>query len=292
MKGIDVSKWQGSIDFAKVKNSGMDFVIINAGYGKEINQKDKYFEQNYYSAKSAGLYVGAYWYSYASSVENAIREAQTCIEAIKGKQFDFPIYFDIEEQKQFQKGRDFCDSIVKAFCNELEKNGYYAGFYISRSPLQTYISESVAKRYALWIAEYGGKCNYNGQYGMWQYSSEGNVPGVNGNCDMNIAYIDYPSIIQKGFNGYQIKSVDEIANEIIQGKWGNGDERKQKLVRSGYDYNSVQQKVNEILKRKSVDEIAYEVIQGKWGNGIERKQKLEAAGYNYSEVQNRVNKLM
>ena len=247
MKGIDVSKWQGIIDFAKVKNSGIDFVIINAGYGKEISQKDKCFEQNYYAAKRVGLHVGAYWYSYATSVENAVKEAKTCLEVIKGKQFDFPIYFDVEEQNQFAKGRSFCDSIVKAFCDELERNGYYVGLYISRSPLQTYISESVAKRYALWIAEYGGKCNYNGNYGMWQYSCIGCVPGVNGNCDMNIAYVDYPSIIKKGFNGYKLKSIDEIAREVVQGKWGNGNERKQRLETAGYNYNKVQKRVNEII---------------------------------------------
>ena len=250
MKGIDVSKWQGIIDFAKVKNSGIDFVIINAGYGKEISQKDKCFEQNYNEAKRVGLHVGAYWYSYATSVENAVKEAKTCLEVIKGKQFDFPIYFDVEEQNQFAKGRSFCDSIVKAFCNELEKNGYYVGLYISRSPLQNYISESVAKRYALWIAEYGEKCNYNKQYGMWQYSCTGCVPGVNGSCDMDIAYVDYPSIIKKGFNGYKVKSVDEVAREVIQGKWGNGNERKQKLESAGYNYTEVQNRVNEMLKRK------------------------------------------
>ena len=149
------------------------------------------------------------------------------------------------------KGRNFCDSIVKAFCNELEKNGYYAGLYIFRSPLQNYISESIAKRYALWIAEYGGRCNYNGKYGMWQYSSQGRVSGVNGNCDMDIAYVGYPSIIiKKGFNGYKVKSVDEVAREVIQGKWGNGNERKQKLEAAGYNYNKVQKGVNEMLKIK------------------------------------------
>lgn len=248
MKGIDVSKWQGNIDFAKVKNSGIDFVIINAGYGKEISQKDKCFEQNYNAANRVGLHVGAYWYSYATSVENAIKEAKTCLQVIKGKQFDFPIYFDLEEQNQFAKGRSFCDSIVKAFCDELERNGYYVGLYISRSPLQNYISESVAKRYALWIAEYGERCNYNKQYGMWQYSCNGHVPGVNGNCDMDIAYVDYPSIIKKRFNGYKLKSIDEIAREVVQGKWGNGNERKHKLETAGYNYNKVQKRVNEILK--------------------------------------------
>ena len=167
-KGIDVSQYQQSIDFKKVKASGVDFVIIRAGFGKYANQKDPYFESHYKAAKAAGLKVGAYWYSYAATVAEAKAEAQTCINAIKGKTFEYPIYFDLEERSQFAKGRAFCNSLVKTFCNALEHAGYWAGLYISRSPLQQYISASVAKRYALWVAEYGSRCNYGGTYGMWQ----------------------------------------------------------------------------------------------------------------------------
>ena len=254
MRGIDVSEWQGNIDFAKVKKSGIDFVIIRAGYGKDASQKDKCFEHNYKNAKAAGLHIGAYWYSYADSSEDALKEAKTFLSAVKGKQFDFPLYFDLEEQKQFSKGRNFCDSLVKAFCGELEKSGYFAGLYISRSPLQCYISESVAKRYALWIAEYGSKCRYSGTYGIWQSSSTGRVSGISGNVDLDTAYTDYPSVIRKGgFNGYSKssgkKSTDALAREVILGKWGNGEERKKKLIKAGYDYNAVQNRVNEILKK-------------------------------------------
>lgn len=202
--GIDVSQYQGNIDFNKVKASGVNFVIIRAGYGKYISQKDPYFEQNYKKAKKAGLNVGAYWYSYAASRADAQAEARTCLQAIKGKKFEMPIYFDLEEQSQFRRGKAFCDSLVKSFCTELENAGYYAGLYISRSPLQNYISTNVAKRYALWVAEYGGKCNYSGSYGMWQNSSTWRVNGVNGNVDHDYCYIDYPSAIKKaGLNGYK-----------------------------------------------------------------------------------------
>ena len=133
IKGIDVSTWQGNIDFAKVKASGIDFVIIRAGYGREITQKDNCFERNYENAKAAGLDVGAYWYSYADSTEDAVREAKACMEVIKGKKFEYPIYFDLEEQSQFAKGKNFCDSVIKAFCGELEKNGYKAGLIRKRN---------------------------------------------------------------------------------------------------------------------------------------------------------------
>lgn len=114
-KGIDVSQFQGNIDFGKVKKSGIEFVIIRAGFGRYANQKDPYFESHYKAAKAAGLKVGAYWYSYATSEADAKAEAETCLSIIKGKQFEYPIYFDLEESSQFRKGKSFCDSLVKTF---------------------------------------------------------------------------------------------------------------------------------------------------------------------------------
>ena len=103
VKGIDVSKWQESIDFTKVKNAGIEFVIIRAGYGN--GNKDGCFEQNYSRAKAAGLAVGAYWYSYATSAAGAKQEAQKCAAILKGKQFEYPVYFDLEEKSQLEKAK-------------------------------------------------------------------------------------------------------------------------------------------------------------------------------------------
>lgn len=297
-KGIDVSLWQKNIDFNAVKASGINFVIINAGYGHSIHQKDSYFEQNYSRAKAAGLKVGAYWYSYADSANDAKLEADTCLTAIVGKQFDYPIYFDLEEKSQFKQGTDFCSELVKAFCSEIESHGYYAGLYISRSPLQNYISPDVASRYALWIAEYNPRLNYSGNYGIWQYSSNGSIAGISGNVDLDYSYIDYPAIIRKkGLNGYDantkpLKSTDEIVAEVLAGKWGNGTDRKDRLSTAGYNYSSIQAAVNQRLNQKSIDTLAREVIQGKWGNDPQRSQKLRAAGYDPTAVQRRVNQLL
>lgn len=252
MKGIDVSGWQGEINFAKVKASGVEFVIIKAGYSTSTVDT---FERNYAAAKAAGLHVGAYWYSYANSAADALAEAKACVKAVKGKQFDFPIYFDLEEQSQFQKGKEFCDSLVNTFCLELERNGLFTGLYMSRWFLENYISESVRKRFAIWVAEYSSVCRYKGAYGIWQYGT-GKVSGISGDCDMNIGYIDYSTIIKNaGLNGYgdsepsepPKKSVDEIAREVIRGDWGAGDDRKKRLTAAGYDYNVVQKRVNELL---------------------------------------------
>lgn len=292
IKGIDVSQFQDNIDFDKVKKSGIEFVIIRAGYGKYTNQKDPYFEQNYSKAKKAGLKVGAYWYSYATSSNDAVLEARACMSVIKGKTFEYPIWFDLEEGSQFAKGTTFCSSLVKAFCSELEKNGYFTGLYMSRSYLQNYITSDIKNKYALWIAEYGSKCQYSGSYGMWQYSSTGKVNGINGNVDMDYSYVDYASVIKsKGKNGFKKtntstntnkkptttvtpvkkKTIDEIAKEVIGGKWGNGEERKKKLIKAGYDYNKVQAKVNQLVaKNKST---TYTVRSGDTLSSIATKYK-------------------
>lgn len=205
IKGIDVSKWQGNIDFAKVKSDGVGFVIIRAGYGKELSQKDVCFENNYANAKAAGLPVGAYWYSYATSASEAEAEAKACLECIKDKQFEYPIFYDVEESNTLKLGKSTVSSIIKTFCSYLEKQVYFVGLYMSRSALSSYVTDEVQKAYALWVAEWGSKCNYSGcgKIGLWQSSSTGNVTGISGNVDLDTAYVDYPTTIQNGgFNGF------------------------------------------------------------------------------------------
>lgn len=204
-KGIDVSQWQGNIDFNKVKADGVDFVIIRAGYGKVASQKDPFFDSNYESAKRAGLGVGVYWYSYADSVESAMQEAKTCLDIIKGKTFEYPIYFDIEENSQFNRGKAFCSSITRTFCDTLEKAGYWAGIYTGRFAINTYFDDEIksGKRYALWIAEWASILSFTGDCGMWQSSDKGKVNGIAGNVDMDVCYVDYPALIKNaGLNGF------------------------------------------------------------------------------------------
>lgn len=206
MKGIDVSRWQTNVDYKKLKAAGVEFVIIQAGFGDVLSyptQKDKMFESHYKNAKAAGLHVGAYWYSYATKVDGAKREAQGFMQTIKGKQFDMPVYMDLEEKSQFATGPNNCSAMVTAFCEELEKNNYWTGLYISRSPLQKYISTEVANKYSLWVAEYASKFNYGGTVDIWQYTSTARFNGYNGNLDADICYKDYPSLIRNaGKNGY------------------------------------------------------------------------------------------
>ena len=175
-KGIDVSTWQENINFNQVKASGIEFVIMRAGYGNAV--KDNWFEENYRKAKVAGLNARAYWYSYASSAEGAKLEAQGCARVLAGKQFEYPIYFDIEETSQLNRGQAFCSSLVSAFCNEMERIGYYAGFYASLSAALNYVSAEVRSRYAFLPHLL---C----------------IPGIGGRVDMDMSYVDYPSVIKR-----------------------------------------------------------------------------------------------
>jgi GH25 family lysozyme M1 (1,4-beta-N-acetylmuramidase) len=214
-QGIDISYCQTNVDYNKLKASGVEFVIIQAGYGRDVSQKDKMFETHYAGCKAAGIKVGAYWYSYAVSEADAVQEAQACLNAIKGKQFEYPIYYDVEEQSQFNKGKAFCDSITKAFLSRLEASGYYAGLYTGRYAAQNYFSQSTLDRYALWIAEYGGKLNYTGKYGMWQNSSEWVVSGISSGVDHDYCYVDYPKLIKEGgYNGYK-KPTPKPAEKVL-----------------------------------------------------------------------------
>lgn len=320
ISGIDVSKWQGTINWQAVKNAGIMFALLRAGYGDTLNnpyQKDETFEYNYSQCKRVGMPVGIYWYSYATTTAMAVQEAKSCIAALKGKQLEYPVYYDVEELRIFNTGKT--NEIIKAFADEMEKAGYWVGIYIYRSAAQYYLSERTKTRYAMAVAEYGPQLNYSYPYGVWQNSSTMRVNGINGNVDHDWCYYDYPTMIkERGKNGFTAtkpvtttpttpttkpttntstkKSIDEIAKEVIAGKWGVYPERKTKLEAAGYDYNIVQKRVEELLKgtttKKTVDELAREVIAGKWGVNPEREKKLTAAGYDAKAVQKRVNELM
>lgn len=263
LKGIDISKHDGAIDFRKVKESGLaDFAILRAGYGKLISQKDIKFEEFYKGCKENGIPCGAYWYSYAKSVSEIQTEARVFLEVIKGKQFEYPVYLDFEEKSQFNLGKAKCTEMAKAFLEILENAGYYAGIYSSKSHLENYFTEDILNHYTIWVAHYGvSKTSYKYPYDIWQYSESGNISGINHKCDLDYCYkADFPQTIKAmGFNGFkkgeqeqqkELKPINEIVKEIFEGKWGNGTERKAKLVAAGYNYTEVQNAVNEYLKKE------------------------------------------
>ena len=200
-KGIDVSYAQGVIDWEKVKASGLvDFAILRAGYGKETSQIDDQFSLNYTACKQLGIPVGAYWYSYATTVAEAEQEANVCLQIIQGKQFEYPVAFDIEEARCLPQA----DAISTTFCTALENAGYYTAIYTFKSALESNFSAAVKNRYDIFLSHIGvQQTDYAGDYGLWQYSWTGCIPGISGDVDLDYAYKDYPTMIQNaGLNGF------------------------------------------------------------------------------------------
>lgn len=200
--GIDVSQWQGNIDWAEAKTS-IDFALIRAGYGDTLSyprQIDTQYERNYAQCKRLGIPVGIYFYAYAMNAAEAKREAECCLALLKGKQFEFPIYYDVEEYDLFKSGKTA--EVCRAFIKVLEDAGYWVGIYTYRSAMG-YFPADIRDKKAFAIAEYGSKLNYSGQYGIWQNSSTWYVNGINGRVDHDYCYVDYPKLIkERGKNGY------------------------------------------------------------------------------------------
>ncbi len=224
MKIIDISHHNGAVDWEAVKAGGISGVIIRAGYGRLISQKDKLFESNYKCAAEAGLHIGTYWYSYAGTPSEAKLEASVFLEAIKGKKFDMPVYLDIEEPEQVKLGKTMCSSIAYEFCSEIEKAGYFCGIYSFDNFFTTNLPENISQKYSCWVARIGtkpvNKCD------MWQYSWTAKIPGNKNSFDISESYKDFPKIIKSaGLNGYgnsakytvsaKIKGVAESRAETI-----------------------------------------------------------------------------
>lgn len=295
-KGLDISTYQKGINFSDIKASGNEFLILRAGFtgwGTGVNYNvDDCFENFYKQAKDNNIPVGAYWYSCANTYDKGVAEANYMYEkCLKGKQFEYPIYIDVEDTHHQVGNKDGVTKAIIGFCETLENKGYYVGIYASDiSGFKEKINLSQLDAYVKWVAIYGGKPSYVKTYGMWQYSSKGRINGYNGYLDMNIAYKDYPTIIKNaGLNGFRAtkkengtdtleepkKTLEEVANEVIANKWGTKDTnptRKQRLESAGYDYQAVQNRVNEILHAQKQDSYTtYTVQKGDYLIGIANK---------------------
>lgn len=187
-KGIDVSHHNGIIDWSKVAKH-VNFAIIRAGYGKITSQKDKQFESNYKGCKLNKIPVGCYWYSYAVSAEEARQEARTFLKVIEGKSFEMPVYYDIEEAKSLPHFNE----IARAFCDEVEKAGYFVGIYSYKSAFDYHASAEIKNRYSLWWSHVDTENSYSP---LHQYTWKGKVDGVTGDVAMNYCTKDFVTIIK------------------------------------------------------------------------------------------------
>lgn len=192
--GIDVSKWNQNIDWDKVKEAGVQFVIIRCGYrGSKtgVLVEDPYFRQNIKGAKEAGLKVGVYFFTQAINQAEAVEEASMVLSLTEGYELDYPIFIDTEGSG----GRaDTLDAVTRtavceAFCETVEQAGQEAGVYASRNWYYNNVDDDVLSRYTIWVAEYRKEPLYTGRYDIWQYTSSGQIDGINGRVDLNLSYI-------------------------------------------------------------------------------------------------------
>ena len=239
MKVIDVSYHQGVIDWQKVKKAGVEGAIIRAGYGK--GNVDACFKLNVKNAMNAGLNLGIYWFSYATSVEMAKFEAEFCHNTIKEykQALNLGVYFDWEyDSMKYATNagvnctKELITDMILAFFRRIDELGYKSGYYTNLDFQNNYISITRLKRYKKWFARYTDQ-EQKDCY-IWQYSEKGKVNGINGNVDLDI-----------------YKTDAELAQEVIEGKYGNGEERKRKIEDTGHDYSAVQKLVNQKLQTKT-----------------------------------------
>lgn len=210
--GIDVSRWQGNFDFAKAKAEGVKFAILRGAYAAPYcdGGKDTKFEEYYKKAKAQRLNVGVYQYSMARNVAQAKQEAEYLYNyCLKGKQFELPIYIDVEDNVQKRLGKRLLTDIVKAWCGYLESKGFFVGIYASKSFFSEYIYDRELTAYTHWVAQWADECTYTPAniLGMWQFGGETNtirtnkVAGVT--CDQDYMLRDFPTEIKKaGLNGF------------------------------------------------------------------------------------------
>ena len=278
--GIDVSKHNGNINWKNVKNSNkVDFAILRAGFGKVLSQKDTKFEQNYQGCVDNNIPVGVYWYSYAKTVDEAIQEAKVCLQVLNNRKLQFPVYFDFEERSQLNTGKNNVSAMADAFCKTIKDGGYTPGLYSMKSGLTDFLTTEMKNKYTVWVAQINCKqTSYAGPYDMWQYSWKGRINGIPGDVDMSYCYNDNLGksadvVVTPTTPTTPTKSVDEIAQEVLDGKWGNGADRKKRLTEAGYNYAAVQEAVNKLLKQSVPVQRTYTVKRGDTLSAIASKYK-------------------
>lgn len=263
LKGIDVSKHQGTINWAKVKAAGIQFAIIRAGYGR--NNIDSQFKRNISECNRLGIPCGVYWFSYALNEAEAKKEAEYCLAAIKPYKVEYPVYFDLEydtarymQEHGVRLTKAIATAHARAFLNVIEQAGYYAANYANPDYLSRFFdtSDNGTGRYDLWLANYKANPNLASpprECGMWQYSSKGSVSGITGNVDMNVSYRDYPALIRKA--GRNNLGTTEAKWTKTSKGWTYGDCKAEWLVYKDHKY---------YFNANGIAVTGLQLIDGKW----------------------------
>ena len=214
-KGIDVSEFQGKIDWEKVKNSGVEFAILRCGYGMDFsNQDDVEYERNANECERLGIPYGVYLMSYANTVEKARSEAKHVLRLIEGRKISLGVWYDIEDNRTSGAiNKETLTNIINTFCNTIKNAGYKVGVYANLNWLENKIERIIRDNYDIWVAQYYSKCEYEGKYIMWQHTSSGKVNGISTNVDMNILYEDLP-VINNNDNNNSKTNNSEIVKSL------------------------------------------------------------------------------
>ena len=187
IKGIDVSEFQGNIDWNKVKSDGIKFAILRVGFGMDIkSQDDKCIERNISECERLGIPFGVYLFSYANTLTKASSEAEHTLRIVAGHKVPMGVWYDIEDSKTSGSvDKSYLTQIIDKYCSIIKEAGYDVGIYANLNWLENKIEKYVQDKYKVWVAQYYKECQYEGKYLIWQYTSSGKVNGISGNVDMN-----------------------------------------------------------------------------------------------------------
>lgn len=209
--GVDVSQWQGNIDWEKAKAAGIEFAMLRAGFGQ--NSVDPQFKRNITECNRLGIPCGVYWFSYAYTADMAKREAQCVLKTVEPYRLEYPVAFDFEGDSAdyaLKKGvtvtRTLVSAFARAFCGEIAAGKYSPMVYTNPDYLSRYYDAEIPKEFDIWLAQWPTKPDLASKPaqagGIWQYTSSGSVDGITGRVDRNVSYVDYPVVLrEKGLNG-------------------------------------------------------------------------------------------
>lgn len=271
ISGIDVSKWQKGFKLVNAKNEGFTTVIIKAGGADNILYKDSQFDNFYNQAQECRMYTCAYFFGRAFSVEQAKTEANYFISLLQGKNLKY-VYYDVEGQ-MLNQGKQHLTDIIKTFCDIVNAAGYTCGIYTSESHFNNRFNDIQLKQYSHWVARYSNtapKLNSGAEIDIWQYGGEVNYIRSNKIAgtivDQDYIYkvfdgsvVQHPTISQPKPITVSEKTIDELAQEVLAGVYGNGVKRKLKL---GNRYKEVQKRVDEIIAQRKQTKKTYIVVKG------------------------------
>lgn len=227
IKGIDVSEFQGKIDWNKVKADGIKFAILRVGFGMDFpSQDDEYIERNIEECERVGMPFGVYLFSYATDTIKAKSEANHTLRLVAGHKIPLGVWYDIEDNgTSGSVGKETLTNIINTYCDVIKDAGYKVGVYASLNWLENKIENSIQEKYPIWVAQYNSECQYEKPYLIWQYTSSGKVDGISGRVDMNYFYGDLEDSKPSKPEKPNKKKID------IDGRW-----RKRNYLKSSRDF--------------------------------------------------------